>query len=680
MPWVRKATQDVSSRTMAMEAMGAGLPMVRFDLAANLCDATAEFCAMVGQSLDDVIGRTFADLIVTRGSDAATAIWQALCANDSRDVRIGWRTATGQEVGLDASFAPVRDEKGALTGVIGIARTLRDAEEVSRPATMKLNALSSSMAMIEFKLDGTIVSANDNFLEGMGYQKSELIGQHHAIFMPDDTSRTPEYSRFWEDLRNGQFKAGEILRVRKNGEKIWLQATYTPMKNSAGETVGILKIARDITKDKLKSNEDAGQLAALDRVQAVIEFDTNGTVLHANENFLSLLEYELHEVVGRHHSIFVRDSDTDEYRRFWKELAEGTYKEAQYPRMTKSGKEVWIQATYNPILDGTGKPCKVVKFATNVTPRRKAIEEFQSAVSALREGDLTFSLTQPMPDDLEALRVNFNSAIEQMAQLVTVIVGGTHEITRETDVLDSAANELSRRTEAQAATLEESAAAITEIAHSVESSSVMVRDASAKVSMARERTNDSRKVVGQTTQAMQDIAVASDKISKITGVIDAISFQTNLLALNAGVEAARAGDAGRGFAVVASEVRALAVKSSGAASDIAELLSNSSNMVKEGVQLVSKSGVVLDEINDLVDDIHRLVEDLTTSSGDQSKTISEISATVNQLDVLTQQNVSMFEETAASISTLRAQAKGLAKESSIFKVDDSEDYAPRMVG
>lgn len=308
----------------------------------------------------------------------------------------------------------------------------------------------------------------------------------------------------------------------------------------------------------------------------------------------------------------------------------------------------------------------------NLQDQQRVVSSLAEGLGAMSRGDLTVRISQSFPPAYEKLRTDFNDAVEKIARLASTIVEGTTTIINETDNLNSAAIDLSRRTETQAASLEETAAAITELAASVDSSASSAKEAATTVGQTKQRSIAGRDVVQRTVTAMNDIAESSTQISKITSVIDDIAFQTNLLALNAGVEAARAGESGRGFAVVASEVRALAQRSSEAANEIAKLIETSSRQVDEGVELVNASGTALGEIETLVSTLDALVSTIATSASEQSVGLSEITTAVGQLDQVTQHNAAMFEETTAALQSLKTQATALERDSAQLQTTPTE--------
>ncbi len=254
----------------------------------------------------------------------------------------------------------------------------------------RLKAIDRSQAVISFALDGTILEANANFLDLMGYDAKAVIGRHHSLFVDPAEAATPAYRAFWEKMRSGAYHAGEFRRLAKDGRSVWIRATYNPILDGAGRPVSVIKFAADVTAERLEAAEKAAQIAAASRSQAVIQFAMDGTVLEANANFLDTVGYRLDEVVGRHHSMFVTPAQAESsgYRAFWENLRAGRYMSAVYQRVGKGGREIWIQATYNPVLDLSGKPFKVVKYAYDITQsmtvRSAAIEQAEGALDRIR--------------------------------------------------------------------------------------------------------------------------------------------------------------------------------------------------------------------------------------------------------------------------------------------------------
>jgi methyl-accepting chemotaxis protein len=255
-------------------------------------------------------------------------------------------------------------------------------------------ALDRVQAVIEFDLDGMVVSANENFLRIFGYELDEIIGQHHRIFCDPDYVKSEAYGELWEKLGRGEFHAAEFKRLGKGGREIWLRASYNPVLDSDGRPIRVVKFATDVTAAKRQTAEYEGMIHAIDRAQAVIEFELDGTIITANENFLRIFGYGLDEVAGKHHRIFCDPgySESPEYAQFWQKLGRGEYEADEFKRIDKNGAEVWLQASYNPIFDTEGRPLKVVKFASDITDevqrRSLALLEMSTPVTKIWDGVL----------------------------------------------------------------------------------------------------------------------------------------------------------------------------------------------------------------------------------------------------------------------------------------------------
>jgi methyl-accepting chemotaxis protein len=251
----------------------------------------------------------------------------------------------------------------------------------------QLTAIHRVQAIIEFDLEGHVLIANQNFLDTFGYTLEEVIGQHHRMFVDADERNTAAYAHFWEKLSQGVYDAGRYKRIARDGREIWLQASYNPILDGNGDPLKVVKYATDITEQQRRNDDTSGQLAAISKVQAVIEFELDGTITGANDLFLDTMGYREDEVVGRHHSMFVLPDErkSPAYAEFWRKLAAGVNDTGQYLRIGKGGREVWIEASYNPILDSEGRPFKVVKYATDITRRFMAAQKLRDAVQGLTE-------------------------------------------------------------------------------------------------------------------------------------------------------------------------------------------------------------------------------------------------------------------------------------------------------
>lgn len=539
-------------------------------------------------------------------------------------------------------------------------------------------AIRRSQAVIEFDLDGNILTANENFLRVVGYGLDEIKGRHHAIFVEPGYGGTEAYRAFWARLRQGEAIDAQFLRLGKGGRQVWLQATYTPILDRAGRPRKVIKFATDISATKGLIANFEGQVAAIRKSQAVIEFDLTGTILDANENFLKALGYGLDEIKGRHHGIFV-DATTrasDDYRRFWQKLGRGEYDDGQYLRLGKDGRQVWIQASYNPILDALGQPYKVVKYATDITESRMAQEALRKAVDETREvveAAMARNLTQRVAlEDKQGDVALLCSGVNDLVGSVSAVIQAVSEISGKVSLgshrISHDSRDLAQRTEEQAASLEETAATTEELAASVKQSAERAREATELGTRATDVAERGGAIVADAVTAMERIEKASNDISEIITVIDTIAFQTNLLALNAAVEAARAGDAGKGFAVVASEVRALAQRSGGAANDIKKLITNSSEQVSGGVRLVRETGGALAEIVVASKSVAAALADISSASQEQANGIDEVARVVAHMDDVTQRNSAMAEQSAAIAGELEQATETLRQMVASFQL------------
>ncbi len=676
--------------------------------------------------------------------------------------------------------------------------TGRDTRTRLRDLTAQIAAVNRSQAVIEFTLDGTILAANENFLQTFGYSLPDILGKHHSMFVEPAFRDSSEYRQFWAKLGRGESDAGRYLRVGRDGREIWIGATYSPVLGADGRPARIVKIATDITQSKLAAVESEGVVAAIHRVQAVIEFGLDGTILTANDNFLRTLGYSLDEIKGKNHGMFTTPAyrDSTEYRQFWAKLGRGEFDAGQYLRIGKGGKQVWIQASYNPVLDAKGRPFKVVKFATDITAMkqeartnaafkgaldnvcanvmvadldlniiymndaaravmsngqadfRKDLPNFDASkligtnidvfhknpthqrgmlaalnktfTSQLKIGSRSMTIianpmigegnerlgtvvewidrTQELAVETEVqgivadavqgtlnrriplegksgflknLSTGINDLVENVASVVSQVKHAAAEISRGADEISQGNTNLSQRTEEQASSLEETASSMEQMTSTVKQNADNAGQANQLAVAARDQAERGGAVVAKAVRAMTEINESSKRIADIISVIDEIAFQTNLLALNAAVEAARAGEQGRGFAVVATEVRNLASRSATAAKEIKALIQDSVRKVDEGSGLVTQSGVTLEQIVASVKKVTDIVAEIAAASNEQSAGIEQVNKAVMQLDELTQQNAALVEEASAASQSMAEQARGLNDSMRHYVVDDA---------
>ena len=366
--FVRKSNADAQAQLAAMSRSQA---VIEFNMDGSIITANQNFLDALGYRLDEIKGKHHSMFVPAAQRDSAEyrAFWAALNRGEFQATEFKRIAKGGREVWIEASYNPVLDGGGKPVKVVKFAIDVTAKKLRALGDASKITAINRAQAVIEFNLDGTIVTANENFLKAMGYSLSEIKGKHHSMFVPQAERDSAAYREFWAALNRGEYQAAEYKRIGKGGKQVWILASYNPMLDEVGKPFGVVKFATDVTAQKLKTADLSGQMEAIGKSQAVIEFNMDGTIIAANENFLGAMGYTLGEIRGKHHSLFVEPSEREsaEYREFWASLNRGRYQAAEYKRIGKNGKEVYIQASYNPILDLNGKPFKVVKYATDTT-------------------------------------------------------------------------------------------------------------------------------------------------------------------------------------------------------------------------------------------------------------------------------------------------------------------------
>ena len=660
-------------------AIGRSQAVIEFDLSGNILTANDNFLNVMDYRLDEVQGKHHSMFVAADYAKSAEykSFWARLGRGEYDSGQYKRVGKNAKEVWIQASYNPILID-GRPAKVIKYATDI--TADVIRNADYagQLSAIGKSQAVIEFSLDGTILNANDNFLNVLGYKLEEVKGKHHRIFVSSAQHNSNEYRLFWEKLNRGEFDTGQYKRITKNGDEVWIQASYNAILDANNRPFKVVKYATDITAEKMRHADYSGQLAAIGKSQSVIEFSLDGTVLNANENFLNVLGYNIADIKGKHHSMFVAPefAKSPEYRDFWSRLGSGEYDAGQYKRIGRGGKEVWIQASYNPIMDANNKPFKVVKYATDITEQvnlanamKITVDQVRDVVKEAVDGDLTARIDLTGKSGLLATMCEgVNTIIESMHDIVTELKDAAEEISTGANEIASGNNDLSSRTEQQAANLEETASSMEELTSTVKLNADNAKQGNILATQASSVAIQGGELILQVVSTMSSINESSQKIADIIGVIDGIAFQTNILALNAAVEAARAGDQGRGFAVVASEVRTLAQRSANAAKDIKGLISDSVKKIENGNILVSKSGETMKEIVGSIKRVNDIMAEISAASSEQSTGIEEVTTAVSQMDEVTQQNAALVEEAAAAAESLQAQASQLSQRVDQFRL------------
>jgi methyl-accepting chemotaxis protein len=572
-----------------LAAINKAQAVIEFDLSGTVLHANENFLSVLGYTLDEIKGRHHGMFVepAFRESAEYKKFWRDL--NDGKFQAAEYKRIGkgGKEVWIQASYNPIFDADGKPYKVVKFATDVTATKLKNADYQGQLAAIGKTQAAIEFNLDGTITDANENFLKTLGYTLDEIKGRHHSMFVEPSYKESPEYKHFWRDLNEGKYQTGEYKRIGKGGKVVWINGSYNPILDLNGKPFKVVKFATNVTGRK-RSEE------AISHVQAIIEFSLDGNVLTANEIFLKTMGYTLDEVKGRHHSTFVDPTyrETAEYRQFWRDLNEGKFQAADYKRIAKGGREVWLQAIYNPIFDADGKPFKVVKNASDITDRKKAEAALQVTINAVNQNAQALASSS---EELTAVSQQMSSNSEETATQANVVAAASEQVSKNVATVATSAEEMS--------------ASAKEIA----------KNATEAAKVATEAVQ----VASDTNKTVAKLGESSIEIGKVIKVITSIAQQTNLLALNATIEAARAGEAGKGFAVVANEVKELAKQTATATEDISGKIEAIQNDTKAAVTAIDQIGKIINQINGIQNTIASAVEEQTATTNEIARNASE---------------------------------------------------------
>jgi methyl-accepting chemotaxis protein len=535
------------------DAIGKSQAVIEFNLDGTIITANDNFLKAMGYSLAEIQGKHHSMFVepAMRDTTAYREFWNGLNRGEFQAAQYKRIGKGGREIWIQASYNPILDSGGKPVKVVKFATDITAQKIQGMEDAGKIAAMSRAQAVIEFNMDGTIVTANENFLNAMGYSLAEVQGKHHSMFVTPGDRGSAAYREFWASLNRGDYQAAEYKRIGKGGKEIWILATYNPILNEAGKPFKVVKFATDVTAQKLSIADNDGQIAAIRKSQAVIEFNMDGTIRSANQNFLGAMGYTLGEIEGRHHSMFVAPSESGSaaYREFWDSLNRGQYQAAEYKRLGKGGREIWIQASYNPILDLNGKPFKVVKYATDITAQAMA-----------------------------------RMKAERARSLIESVAAGSEEM------------------------------------------NASIREISETMVKSRRTATDAVNQVDAADVQAQRLASAAQSMEGIVDLIGNITGQINLLALNATIESARAGEAGRGFAVVASEVKSLANQAKQATDKISTEIAALNGISGDVVLSLTSIKTAIESVNEFVTSTAAAVEEQSTVTSDMSSNMQRAAA------------------------------------------------------
>ncbi len=630
--------------------------------------ANENYLKVFGYSLEEVRGQHHRIFVPPAARDGAEyrAFWEKLQRGEPQSGRQRRFHKEGRVIWIRASYNAIADARGKLVKVVALAQDITETIRKSTEYEGELKAVSNAQAVIEFGTDGTILTANENFLKAVGYKLEEIRGKHHGMLLDPAARDSAEFRAFWARLARGEGDAGQYRRVGKGGREVWLQSTYNPIRDMDDKPFKVVEYSTDITEQVRQSEMNAAFKGALDNLSSnVMVADTDLNIIYLNN--------AMREMMGGAQDDFRRDLPNFDARALLGANIDTFHRNPAHQRNLLAGLDKTftsqialggrtLRISASPMVDAGGRRLGTVLEWADRTAELGIEAEINTLVQSATSGDLTQRMDLSGKAGVFAeIGRGINQLTENMSEVVSIVQASATEVSRGAIEISQGNADLSQRTEEQAASLEETASSMEQMTSTVKQNADNASQASQLATAARDQADKGGNVVGQAIRAMTEINEASKKIVDIIGVIDEIAFQTNLLALNAAVEAARAGEQGRGFAVVASEVRNLAGRSATAAKEIKGLIQDSVRKVEEGSQLVSQSGQTLDHIVTAVKKVSDIVGEIAGASREQSAGIEQVNKAVVQLDEMTQQNAALVEQASAASQSMADQAKGLSQ-------------------